>query len=270
MLLFEHIDYRWPKSTQETISQLCLRLEAGEWVALVGDNGAGKSTLLRLAAGLLRPTQGEIHFNHQKLAALNAIQRASQIGVLFQEVEKQVFHSRVKDEVAFGLKRQTLSQSEIEKRTLEALECCHLQDVANSHPLDLDAGQRRMVAVASLSAISPKVLLLDEPTRDFDARWLACFERWLALQRTMGTTLLAISHDLDFVARHFKRVIHLSAGKIIADGPPETVLNHPDLQPESVLPTPTLYSLSHALDIALESDPKRWADKFIRISREPI
>lgn len=184
--------------------------------------------------------------------------------------EKQVFHSRVKDEVAFGLKRQKLSQSEIEKRTLEALECCHLQDVANSHPLDLDAGQRRMVAVASLSAISPKVLLLDEPTRDFDARWLACFERWLALQRTMGTTLLAISHDLDFVARHFKRVIHLSAGKIIADGPPETVLNHPDLQPESVLPTPTLYSLSHALDIALESDPKRWADKFIRISREPI
>nr|WP_272690061.1 ATP-binding cassette domain-containing protein [Providencia sp. PROV152]ELR5033889.1 ATP-binding cassette domain-containing protein [Providencia stuartii] len=263
MIVVDNLEYRWPNAMHATISQLTLTINTGESVALVGDNGAGKSTLLRLVAGLLRPTQGQIQVNCHKLSALNAMQRANQIGILFQEVEKQIFHSRVKDEVAFGLRRQKLSQQEINERTLKTLKSVHLQDVADSHPLDLNAGQRRMVAVACLSAVAPKILLLDEPTRDFDACWLSRFEQWLALQQSMGTTILAISHDLDFVARNFKRAIHLSAGTVIADGPPEHTLRHPDLQPDLVLPAPTLYSLSNALGLERENDPKCWANKFI-------
>ncbi|MCW2254473.1 energy-coupling factor transport system ATP-binding protein [Providencia alcalifaciens] len=263
MLHLDNISYCWPNAAQETISQLSLNIAAGEWVALVGDNGAGKSTLLRLTAGLLHPTHGDVKLNGNKVSQYKAAQRASHIGVLFQEVEKQVFYSSVKDEVAFGLRRQKLPSHEIEQRTLEALEICSLLDVADTHPLDLNTGQRRMVAVASLSAIAPKILLLDEPSRDFDAHWLECFEHWLEMQRAVGTAIFAISHDLDFVARHFERVIHLSAGKLIDDGAPETVLLHPDLQPDTVLPAPTLFSLSHALNLELESDPKQWAEKFI-------
>lgn len=185
---------------------------------------AGKSTLLRLTADLLHSTLGDIKLNGNKLSDYKASKRANQIGFLFQEVEKQFFYSRVKDEVAFGLRRQKLPQHEIEQRTLEALEICNLLDVADTHPLDLNTGQRRMVAVASLSAIAPKILLLDEPSRDFDARWLKCFEYWLEMQRAAGTAILAISHDLDFVARHFERIIHLSVRKLIDDGTPETVL----------------------------------------------
>lgn len=247
MLQLENLGFRWPNSTVDNICSLTLSISPGESVALVGDNGAGKSTLLRLLAGLLPPTSGHIHLDNQSLQSLSAPQKANQIGILFQEAEKQIFHSRVHDEIAFGLKRQKLSKSEIQTRVLQSLEVCHLFDVADKHPLDLHAGQRRMVAVSCLDVVSPKLLLLDEPTRDFDALWMHKFEDWLALQRAKGVTIVTISHDLDFVARHFQRVLHLSNGKLIADGKPEDILIHPELQAESLLPAPTLMSLSRQL-----------------------
>lgn len=263
MLRLDNLTYRWPGASQDCLSQLSLQIPTGEWVALVGDNGAGKSTLLRLAAGLLRPDSGQALLADRSLTDYSAPQRACQLGVLFQEAERQIFHSTVIDEVAFGLRRQKLPTEEVQRRSLQALEACGLAAVAQVHPLDLHAGQRRMVAVASLSAVAPPLLLLDEPSRDFDAYWLAWFERWLSAQRAAGTTILAISHDLDFIARHFSRVVHLASGTLIADGTPAAVLNNPALQPTSSLPAPTLFSLSQALTLPLESDPQRWAQQLL-------
>ncbi|MBS0847932.1 ABC transporter ATP-binding protein [Citrobacter sp. JGM124] len=268
MLQLDNLSYRWPHTSNNCISDLSLQLTPGEWVALVGDNGAGKSTLLRLAAGLLTPNNGEVRLKGQHLADYSAPQRANHIGVLFQEAERQIFYNSVFDEVAFGLRRQKLPSSEVTRRTQEALVICGLEDVATQHPLDLHAGQRRMVAVACLCATAPSILLLDEPSRDFDAYWLSRFEYWLETQRAAGTAILAISHDLDFIARHFPRVIHLDAGTLIADGSPEQVLRAPALQPPSVLPAPTLYALSEAQSLALESDPHRWAQLWLQARRE--
>ena len=263
MLQLDNLTYRWPKSERDNISQISLAISSGEWVALVGDNGAGKSTLFRLAAGLLQPSYGQILFENTSLANYSAPERASKIGILFQEAEKQIFHSTVKDEVAFGLRRQKLSKDEIEQRTLQALEICHLVEVAHKHPLDLHSGQRRMVAVACLSAVAPKLLLLDEPSRDFDSRWMNYFEHWLYLQKEQGTTVISISHDLDFVARHFDRALHLSAGKLIGDGDINQILCHPELQPVSELPAPTLFSLSHSLLLPIQNKPDLWATQFL-------
>ncbi len=220
MIALHNVTFRWPATSENCLRNLTLTLDRGEWVALIGDNGAGKSTLLRLMAGLLTPQQGEVLLKGQSLSALNAPQRAAQIGVLFQEAENQILHSTVQREVAFGLKLQKLPALVIEQRTRAALELCGLADVAQAHPLDLHAAQRRMVAVASLEALAPPVLLLDEPSRDFDERWLAVFEGWLAVCRQRQTTLLAISHDYDFTRSHFSRVIRLADGKICADGLP--------------------------------------------------
>ncbi|OAT46636.1 ATPase component of queuosine-regulated ECF transporter energizing module [Proteus hauseri ATCC 700826] len=263
MLQLDKITYRWSEDESPCISQLSLTLNKGEWVTLVGDNGAGKSTLLRLAAGLLKPEQGTVRLNEQNLSHIKAAQRACQIGVLFQEPERQIFHSTVKDEILFGLKQRKIPKVEKEHLLNETLELCGLTDVANIHPLDLHAGQRRMVAVASLSIVSPQLLLLDEPTRDFDAYWLKKFEHWLNIQKKQGTSVLAISHDLDFSARHFRRIIHLSAGQLIADGAPEQVLINPTLQPPSVLPAPTLYSLSKRLGLPIKNNPTQWAEMLI-------
>ena len=217
MLKVEHIDFRWPKAEQRCLHDVSLHLTPGESVALIGDNGAGKSTLLRIMAGLLAPDAGSVSIQSHALTRLKAQERARLAGVLFQEAENQIVQSEVFAEVAYGLRLQKLPQDEIQRRVKEALTLCHLEEVALAHPLDLHVAQRRMVAVASLEALSPPLLLLDEPSRDFDDRWLGIFENWLALCRQRGTTVLAISHDYDFIRRNFPRIVRLADGGIAED-----------------------------------------------------
>jgi len=216
MLTLNQISYRWPGAQDDCLRDVSLELQEGEWLAITGDNGAGKSTLLRIMAGLLVPSSGTVCFNDAPLAQLKNRRRARHVGVLFQEAENQIFHSRVADEVAFGLKLQKLPAEEITRRTQAALRLCRIEEVADAHPLDLHTAQRRMVAVASLEAMAPEVLLLDEPSRDFDAHWLAVFENWLAACGLRGTSVVAISHDPAFTRRHFTRVVRLEAGRLSA------------------------------------------------------
>ena len=187
MLTLNKISYRWPGAATDCLCDISLQLKQGEWLALTGDNGAGKSTLLRVMAGLLTPT--------------------------------------VADEIAFGLKLQKCPADEITQRTHAALQCCQLADTANSHPLDLHSAQRRMVAVACLEALSPPLLLLDEPSRDFDENWLSVFESWLEKCGQRGTSVVAISHDAAFTRRHFSRVVRLEDGLIRNVNPPDDI--HP-------------------------------------------
>lgn len=204
MLTLNQVAYRWPDAAADCLHAISLKLRDGEWLALTGDNGAGKSTLLRIMAGLLSPASGSVTLNGEPIAQLKNRQRAAAIGVLFQEAENQIFHSNVAQEVAFGLKLQRLSAEEISRRTQAALRLCQLTDVAEAHPLDLHAAQRRMVAVASLEAIAPPVLLLDEPSRDFDAHWLTVFEHWLATcqAREPASSRLAMTLRLPGVIFH--------------------------------------------------------------------
>lgn len=123
------------------------------------------------------------------------------------------------------MKLQKCPADEITQRTHAALQCCQLADTANSHPLDLHSAQRRMAAVACLEALSPPLLLLDEPSRDFDENWLSVFESWLEKCRQRGTSVVAISHDAAFTRRHFSRVVRLEDGVIRNVNPPDDI--HP-------------------------------------------
>lgn len=214
MLILNEVSFRWPGASDTCLHEISLQLNAGEWLALTGDNGAGKSTLLRVMAGLLSPSSGTITLHNKPIAQLKNRQRATMIGVLFQEAENQIFHSKVAEEVAFGLRLQKLPAAEIAQRTAAALQLCQLTDVADAHPLDLHTAQRRMVAVASLEAMAPAMVMLDEPSRDFDTHWLGVFENWLGVCRKRHTTVVAISHDADFTQRHFSRVVRLEKGQL--------------------------------------------------------
>ncbi|KNC89954.1 energy-coupling factor ABC transporter ATP-binding protein [Trabulsiella odontotermitis] len=224
MITLNQVSFRWPAATQLCLSSLSLSVDAQEWIALVGDNGAGKSTLLRLLAGLLSPTSGTITLNDVPLSRYTALARARHTGILFQEAENQILHNQVFEEVAFGLRLQKYPKKHIHERTMAALALCGLEEVAHAHPLDLHVGQRRMVAVASLEVMAPPLLLLDEPSRDFDAHWLGMFERWLAVCKQRGTTVITISHDYAFARRHFPRAIRLESGRITDDGDSQTLL----------------------------------------------
>ncbi|HGY1167268.1 TPA: ABC transporter ATP-binding protein [Citrobacter braakii] len=219
MLTLNQVTYRWPNANEDCLRDISLVLREGEWLALTGDNGAGKSTLLRVMAGLLPPSSGEITLQNMPIAQLKNRERAKILGVLFQEAENQIFHSKVAEEVAFGLRLQKRPATEIAQRTTAALQLCGLEDVADAHPLDLHTAQRRMVAVASLEALAPSILLLDEPSRDFDTHWLSIFENWLSVCRKRGTSAVAISHDATFTQRHFASVVRLESGQLITELP---------------------------------------------------
>ncbi|HAX5960869.1 TPA: ATP-binding cassette domain-containing protein [Escherichia coli] len=206
MLTLNQISYRWPGAATDCLCDISLQLKQGEWLALTGDNGAGKSTLLRVMAGLLTPTAGTVMLQQQAMKNLKNRQRAAKIGVLFQEAENQLFHSTVADEIAFGLILQKCPADEITQRTNAALQCCQLADTASAHPLDL-------------------LLLLDEPSRDFDENWLSVFESWLEKCRQRGTSVVAISHDAAFTRRHFSRVVRLEDGVIRNVNPSDDI--HP-------------------------------------------
>ena len=221
LLRIDGVSFRWKGQDRPLLRSLGKELARGERVALVGPNGAGKSTLMRLCAGLLPPESGVVLLNGRSVTSMNPKERASKIGFLFQDAERQIFHSTVEAEVLFSLRNAPLSGEEKTERLHEALEAAGLAGKEKKHPLDLNAAERRMVAAASVSVAEPELLLLDEPTRDFDARRQELFEAWLAER---PGAVLAVSHDFDFVSRCFPRVWLLDGGEIRDDDAPERVL----------------------------------------------
>lgn len=212
MLQLNHVHFAWPNSDIKCLQDIHLTIGKGEAVALMGDNGAGKSTLLKLICGLLKPTEGSITINDQDIAKLHAGERAKLVGLLFQEPERQFFHNTVQAEIAYGLKIQKYATSEIEEKVTTILQEFNLTHRQDDHPLDLNAAEKRMVTLASLSVLNLPILLLDEPSRDLDDDWLLVLEQWLKKSQANGTTIIAISHDPQFIARNFHRTLQLTKG----------------------------------------------------------
>lgn len=211
LLHIQNVDFRWKKESKPLLRSLNAVLAAGERAALVGPNGAGKSTLMRLCAGLLTPERGEVLLGRTSLSEMHPKERAARIGFLFQDAERQIFHPTVAEEVLFSLRDEALSPDERMERLEATLRATGLGGKGKKHPMDLNAAERRMVAVASIAVRGAELLLLDEPSRDFDPRWQELFEEWLHEQRG---AVLAISHDRGFVERLFPQVWELNEGEL--------------------------------------------------------
>lgn len=212
MIHIDNMGFTWPNTHESCLHSINLHIKQGESIALMGDNGAGKSTLFKLLVGLLKPSTGSILIHGQNISQLNAAERALLIGLLFQEPERQFFHHTVFNEVAYGLKIRRMPTPLIHETTEKILEEFMLLHHKNSHPLDLNAAEKRLVTLASLAVLDQPVLLLDEPSRDLDDDWLALFEHWLANAQKKGTTIITISHDSAFIERNFEKVLTLSRG----------------------------------------------------------
>ncbi|WP_035387070.1 energy-coupling factor ABC transporter ATP-binding protein [Ferrimonas senticii] len=247
MLSIKQLRFAWLNQADDCLQLDNLTVAAGEHIGIVGNNGAGKSTLLKLLAGLLKPRQGQIQWHSQTLATLSARERCQLVGILLQEPEQQLLYSDIASEIGLVLRQQRLSRDAIATRVNAVISQLGLSDVAEQHPLDLDAGQRRLVTLAGVLVAEPALLLLDEPSRDFDRHHLALLEQQLAAQQQQGRCIISISHDLDFVARNCDRVWHLDRGQLLACGEPMPTLSHPSLQQDTMLAAPTLWSLRRQL-----------------------
>lgn len=233
----------------ELIHGISLSIEDGEFVALTGENGAGKSTFSKLLAGILKPSDGKICVNGIDTKKAKNSMLAKTTGFLFQNPDRQLCTYTVRDEITFGQKAlKTGTEEEISKRTEKIIERFGFNP--NEAPFSLSRGQRQRLALASIIAVEPKVMILDEPTTGLDYK--ECMEIMSAVKELNknGTTVIMVCHDMELVLDFARRMIVLADGKIEADGKTlEIMRSKKILQKASLLPP-------QIIQIALELEEK--------------
>jgi energy-coupling factor transport system ATP-binding protein len=222
-IAFEGVSFVYRDGTR-ALSDVSLRIEPGESVAIVGQNGSGKSTLVRHVNGLLRPTAGRILLDGRDIRPIHVARLAGLVGLAFQDPDRQLFAGRVSAEVAFGPGNLGLRGAALGGRVVAALEAVGLGGEAASNPYDLGYSRRKLLALASVLAMQTPILVLDEPTTGQDSRGVARVRDVVARAGGEGRTVVAITHDMEFAAGHFGRVVVMRDGGIVADGSPADVL----------------------------------------------
>jgi energy-coupling factor transport system ATP-binding protein len=222
-LALEGVSYRYPSGGTLALDGIDLRIEAGERVALVGQNGSGKTTLVRHLNGLLRPTSGRLLHDGVNVGLRSVANLARSVGLVFQDPDRQIFAGSVRAEVEFGPRNVGLRGADLQAAVEEALAEVGLEAESRTNPYDLGTSRRKLLAIASVQAMRTPVLVLDEPTTGQDLRGVAIVRRVVDAAHAVGRTVIAISHDMGFVADAFDRVVVLQAGRLVLDGTPASV-----------------------------------------------
>lgn len=211
------------RSGESALQNINLRFYKGEFVALIGKNGAGKTTFSKHLNGLLRPTYGQILINGRDIKDVSTSVLSREVGYVFQNPDHQIFAASVKEEIEYGLKNLNLATDELNDRISKVLHFVGLKNYENRHPFTLGKGERQKLAVASILAMEPSILVIDEPTtgQDWDGT-----KRMMSMMDELhkkGHTIIAITHNLRLAVEYADRIIVFSDGKILLDGTPQEV-----------------------------------------------
>ncbi len=201
------------------LDQMSLTIGAGEFIAIVGQNGSGKTTLAKMAVGLLPPDSGTILLEGRDRTALRPAETAREIGYVFQNPDHQIFADSVEAEVKFGPRNFGLDDREVESRCAEVLQAVGLENERATDPFLLGKGQRQRLAVASVLALRPRLLILDEPTTGLDYREQRKMMKLVSELNAAGVAIVMITHTPWLVAEYARRVILMRAGRKLFDGP---------------------------------------------------
>jgi energy-coupling factor transport system ATP-binding protein len=233
----------------KALNGISLTIEAGEQVAIVGQNGAGKTTLVKHLNGLLQPTSGSVLIGDWDTKELAVAKLASRIGYVFQNPDEQLFTKNVYQEVSFGPKNLGYENEKVEALVEDALALTKLNDQKETNPYDLSPTWRKMVALASIIAMDTPIIIFDEPTTGQDAANIERMASAVAALRERGKTVITITHDIDFCAENFERVIALSKGEILLDGPANEVLGQEEILAKTYVDPPQLTRLGLRLGL---------------------
>lgn len=232
----------------EALKGISLSIEAGEQVAIVGQNGAGKTTLVRHFNGLLQPTSGSVLVGGWDTAKFSVAKLASRVGYVFQNPDEQLFSRDVLTEVTFGPRNLGYGKEKIDELVKRALTLTELNDQTETNPYDLSPTWRKMVALASIIAMDTPIVIFDEPTTGQDAVNVARIANVIAELKKEGKTVITITHDIDFCAENFERVIALSIGEILLDGEAHDVLGQEEILAQTYVDPPQLTRLGKLLE----------------------
>ena len=243
------LQFSYPAGVQ-ALRGISLNIETGEQVAIVGQNGAGKTTLVRHFNGLLQPTSGSVTIGDWDTSQHSVAKLASRVGYVFQNPDDQLFSRDVKTEVAFGPKNLGYPGEQAEALVNEALAMTELTDKTETNPYDLSPTWRKMVAIASIIAMDTPIVIFDEPTTGQDAANIARIANVIQVLRERGKTVITITHDIDFCAENFERVIAMSQGTILLDGKANDVFEQDEILATTYVDPPQLTRLAKRLGLS--------------------
>jgi energy-coupling factor transport system ATP-binding protein len=214
-----------------------LTVEDGEFIAIMGQNGAGKTTLVKHFNGLLKPSEGQVLVDGIDTTKTSVATLSRTVGFVFQNPDHQLFSETVEEEIAFALRNFGFKQEVIEKRITWAVNLLGLAQYRKTSPFMLSGGERKRVALASVLAWDPKMLILDEPTIGQDYEQKEKLRQFILQMRTQRRTIITVTHDVEFVAECNPRVLLMRNGKVIADGEAKKILtNQKILEQASIVP----------------------------------
>jgi len=258
MIEFRNVSFRYGDEQPWVLKNVSFEIYEKEWIAIIGHNGSGKSTIAKLLNGLLFPQKGEILIGGVQVNEKTIWDVRKEVGMVFQNPDNQFVGTTVQDDVAFGMENRGFSRKEMVNRIDATLKAVGMQDYLLTEPHRLSGGQKQRVAIASVLAISPKVLILDEATAMLDPRGRAEIMQTVAdVQRQNELSLITITHDLQEVVQA-ERVIVMNEGEIWEEATPRDIFSRKDELTQIGLDVPFVAKLAEALKgkgISLTKEP---------------
>ena len=246
MIETEGLKFAYPGS-QEVLRGIDLKINDGEFVAIMGENGAGKTTLVKTFNGLLRPTAGRVKVDGVDTHDSSVAKLSKDVGLVFQNPDHQLFSETVREELAFSLRNFGYKEDTIDRRVASILETLDLTRYTQSSPFVLSGGERKRVALAAVLVWNPKHIILDEPTIGQDYQQKDRLRNFIIQLNAQGKTVIVITHDVEFVAECKPRIILLSRGLVIGDRLAEDILTDGALLDRASLTRPQIGALMHQL-----------------------
>jgi energy-coupling factor transporter ATP-binding protein EcfA2 len=274
----KNLTYTYPGSTKPSIEDVSIKVEKGEFTLITGPSGCGKTTLCRCFNGLIPhfyqgELKGEITVSGHKVVENPIHELAKHVGLVFQNPENQLFALSVEKDVAFGLENLGAPREEMRKKVDWALQLAGIYDLRERAPHELSGGQQQRAAIASVLAMQPEVIVLDEPTSFLDPLGAKkIFEVIYELNRTLGITVLLVEHRLDLTARYTNHIIILDEGRVALDGETRKILSSEEARLIGV-GIPKATSLYHALQkdgVKLGSTIPLSSDEMAHILKEAL
>ncbi|MEM3833545.1 MAG: ATP-binding cassette domain-containing protein [Thermoprotei archaeon] len=243
----KNIKYVYPDG-HVALKNVNLRIFKGERVGILGANGAGKSTLLMLTNGLFKPTEGQIHVFGMSMDKNNLHRIRMKVGLVFQDPDDQLFSPTVLDDVAFGPLNMGLPKDEALQRAREAIKIVGLEGYEDRPPHHLSIGEKKKVAIATILAMNPEILILDEPTVNLDPKSKVEMIKFInKLYHEQKITLIVTTHDIDMIPMIVDRVYILNKGEIIAEGSVREVFANFEIMEKANLEPPIIARLFYLI-----------------------
>lgn len=267
VLRVDHLRFKYEKGSYEALRDISVDIRKGEMIAIVGTNGAGKTTFSKVICGFEEKTGGTILFCGEDFSPLSIKEKAEHVGYVMQNPNQMISKVMIYDEVAFGLQLRNIPEDEITERVNDALKICGLWKFRKWPISALSYGQKKRVTIASIIALSPEVIILDEPTAGQDFRHYTDIMEFLETLNRSGITVVMITHDMHLMLEYASRAIVFSDGYVIANDSCSSILTDAEIVKKASLKETSLYELAKKCGM---DDPRAFVQRFIDYERTHV